>query len=945
MLVGQKKKPLRHGPRTIRRHHVAELSAFVFAFALSYAGTQVLLRSRMGRQFIDVPNERSSHAVPKPRYGGIALVSSFFLVFLSLAWLRPDMLRFWPLVAGGLIIFVAGVVDDWRSLPVAVRFVAQVLAAIIVVASGHVVRELTLPMVEPIHLGAMAVPLTVLFILASINFYNFIDGIDGLAAGTATIASGFLAAVAFMLGHGALGLVCLAVAGSSAGFLQFNFPPSRVFMGDSGSTFLGFFFAYVAVSACSLSPQVPFFIPVLMLSSLYLDAVLTLIRRAFRGQKILQPHRTHYYQRLLALGLNHKQVTLLEYGLTILLGVSAILFFKAGGFFPVFVTLCWVVVFTALILKIQGLERGDRFFWERRTLLVIGIDLSLIALAYFGAYFLRMGFRFTEAEGMATIKAFPIVLVVRSACFYAYGLYRGMWKYTSTADVLKIIKAVTAGSAIIVMLLVMFYRFIAFPRSLFVIEYFLLILALAGCRFAARLFHEFGKEALGSDARRVAIVGAGDYGERLRREIRGTEGHAVNVVCYVDDDREKIGLTVHGVPILGPIEDLAQICSSRSVDTVVIGVRSLPHERVKLVLQSARDAGVSIQTGARTEDGPAGVAGLPVLDFDRLSRALGRKFSTSVEGSEADTYRNRRVLVTNGGETIGPALVGELLSLGAEVVVQVESEWEVTRFADERVSFVLSPFDKEIDVDKTMAAAEPDVVLHCVALSAVSSLNADEYLWRRIVRSARAISRVLPSYPVESMVHCSFWDDVDVGDRSAALCAAAETTLLNSAELLSASPKMIRLRSVLGYSEVEKVLAGEHGAVESEKTYQMNELEAVAFCLGVAAKCTGRAIIVPRGGCSFTSRDVGNILGRKTRSGPPALVLETAAGPVFPVETLKPSVVTWAREVVGPLYPATDVLRGYVSQCHLDPSPETLSQPLRLLRTVLFERLPHVSIE
>ncbi|UCH83824.1 MAG: glycosyltransferase family 4 protein, partial [Candidatus Latescibacterota bacterium] len=351
------------------------LGTFLSAFLISYLGTVLLLRVGLRGGFVDVPNERSSHDIVKPRFGGIAIVVAIVLVLGTLILVREDMNRYLPLIIGGVLIFAVGLLDDWRSLPVGIRLVTQLTAALILVLTGNIVHHIYLPLVGSIELSVLAIPFTIFFVLASINFYNFIDGIDGLAAGSAFIVAGFLAAIALMLGHTGFALVCLAVAGSAVGFLQFNFPPSRLFMGDSGSTFLGFFFAFIAISGNRLTPEIPFFVVVLLLSSLYLDAGLTLLGRAVRGEKIFKPHHMHYYQRLLSLGLNHKQVTVLEYGLTVLLGISAIVFFKAGDFFPIFLTVCWLVVFASLILKIRSLERGDKLFFEKRALLVIGSDV------------------------------------------------------------------------------------------------------------------------------------------------------------------------------------------------------------------------------------------------------------------------------------------------------------------------------------------------------------------------------------------------------------------------------------------------------------------------------------------------------------------------------------------------------------------------------------------
>jgi len=131
---------------------------------------------------------------------------------------------------------------------------------------------------------------------------------------------------------------------------------------------------------------------------------------------------------------------------------------------------------------------------------------------------------------------------------------------------------------------------------MFIIEFFLLIIALGGSRFASRLFHEFGREALGGEVRRVAIIGAGDYGERLGREIRSTEGKAVSVVCYIDDDKAKGGLILQGIPIVGPIDRLGDICSEYDIDAVVLGISSLSEAKVRSVVQMARSAGVAVET-------------------------------------------------------------------------------------------------------------------------------------------------------------------------------------------------------------------------------------------------------------------------------------------------------------------------------------------------------------
>jgi UDP-GlcNAc:undecaprenyl-phosphate GlcNAc-1-phosphate transferase len=893
------------------------LGTFLFAFVISYVGTHLLLRVRVSDRFIDVPGERSSHDIVKPRLGGIALVSSFFLAFAFLLALRPEMREYFPLIAGAAIIFAAGLLDDRGSLPVTVRLAAQIIAALVVVGTGNVVDHIYVPLAGTIELDVLSIPFTILFVLTSINFYNFIDGIDGLAAGSASIVGGFLALIAYMLGQESLALICLAVAGASLGFLQFNFPPSRLFMGDSGSTFLGFFFAFAAISGNRHTPELPFFITALLLSSLYLDASATLLRRLFRGEKIFRPHRTHYYQRLLALGFNHKQVTVLEYGLTALLGASAVIFFKAGGLFPVFLCVCWLLIFTSLMLKVRGLERGDRAFFERRTVLVVASDVLLVAIAYFSAFFLRLGFQTSGQHWDAVVKAFPIVFVVRSSCFYWYGLYRGVWKYTSTPDIVRIIKAVTVGSAVILMLLVFFYRFKAFPRSMFVMEYFLLILGLAGTRFASRLFHEFGKDAAVSNANRVAIVGAGDEGEQLLREVRTTGGKRTTVVCFIDDDRGKDGLTLQGIPITGPISRMKEICEIHRVDTVLVAKPEATGPGVDSVIRAAREAGIAAEAWASSTKSSEPAA----LVFDRLSRGLERTLPLGAADSAQKFYCSKRVLVTNGGGPVGPALVRALMNAGAAVIVHVPSEREGERMAftlEEAVEFRAGALVRENDIREMLDAAGPDVVFHAVGLRARGIANEFSYTWQMNVRSCEAICNVLEGSRIESLVIARFWDTCRTNGRWAVVSAVGETLVLNAPGLDRSSPKMIRIPAVL----TEGVLTG-RGASRDERAdppgrFALLEPEVVSMLLNAGSAYAGRAIIVPAAAEWFEGADAISIVSRE-----PGLPSRAAAGagqaaidrPLFAGEMPRPSVIPGVNEVVSPLYPASDALMRAVKEC------------------------------
>jgi UDP-N-acetylmuramyl pentapeptide phosphotransferase/UDP-N-acetylglucosamine-1-phosphate transferase len=192
---------------------------------------------------------------------------------------------------------------------------AQVAAAAAVVGTGVVFRDIVLPGGAVIRLGPFAIPLTLLWLVFLTNIYNFMDGIDGLAATEAIVAAAVMAAIAVCLGHPDIALAMCVLAGGVAGFLVLNRPPARVFMGDVGSTFLGFTFAGWAVLSAARGPQpLPLVAWIAVLSPFLFDAVCTLARRLWRREKVYQAHRTHFYQRLVQGGWTHGRTTAL-YGL------------------------------------------------------------------------------------------------------------------------------------------------------------------------------------------------------------------------------------------------------------------------------------------------------------------------------------------------------------------------------------------------------------------------------------------------------------------------------------------------------------------------------------------------------------------------------------------------------------------------------------------------------
>src|SRR2546427_3413366 len=279
---------------------MTELMVGLGVLTASAMSVSLLLRCDPRYQILDVPNERSSHVRPMPRTGGIAIVLAFSLGVGAAWWaglLGADLA--WIILVPGVLMFLLGLADDVFNLHEGAKLLLQVLiAGGTVLIGGVFLRGVDLPGIGSVPLGWSAIPVTIIWIVGLVNVYNFMDGLDGLAAGVAVIIAGWLATAFFLNGAQALGTVAFLVGASVAGFLIFNFPPARIFMGDSGSAFLGFQFAILAVlgSGDEAVHGLPFLFFPLLFGAFLADTAVTLMWRMMRGETWYKAHRVHYYQ-------------------------------------------------------------------------------------------------------------------------------------------------------------------------------------------------------------------------------------------------------------------------------------------------------------------------------------------------------------------------------------------------------------------------------------------------------------------------------------------------------------------------------------------------------------------------------------------------------------------------------------------------------------------------
>ena len=306
----------------------AVTAALLVAAVVAFITTPVVrsLAFRIGA--VDVPKDnRRMHNHPIPRMGGLAI---FFGFILSAIIFVPLETPIRGMLLGGVIIVILGIFDDIYALPAKPKFLVQIVSALIAVLMGNQIDILSNPNIfssDPYwELGWLSIPISVLWIVGITNAVNLIDGLDGLACGVSTISSLTMLVIALVAAEPQVAFLMAALAGGCIGFLPYNLNPAKIFMGDTGSTFLGFILATVSIQGLFKSYAIiSFAVPFLMLGLPIFDTCFAIFRRVSHGQSPMSPDRGHIHHRLIDMGFNQKQAVAVLYVISAILGLSAVM--------------------------------------------------------------------------------------------------------------------------------------------------------------------------------------------------------------------------------------------------------------------------------------------------------------------------------------------------------------------------------------------------------------------------------------------------------------------------------------------------------------------------------------------------------------------------------------------------------------------------------------------
>ena len=331
------------------------LMALLTALVISFLATPVVKTFAYKVGAIDVPKDaRRMHKVPIPRLGGLAIFIGFMVSILLFVKITPEMKS---ILLGAAIIVVLGVVDDIMALPAMLKFVVQIIAAAIPATHGVVIQAFSNPNIFSKNLywvlGWLSIPVTILWIVAITNAVNLIDGLDGLANGVSAISATTMLVIALLASEGQVAIVLAALVGACVGFMPYNMNPAKMFMGDTGATFLGYILATMSIQGLfKYYAVISFVVPFLILCLPIFDTAFAFIRRIAHGQSPMHADRSHIHHRLIDMGLNQKQAVATLYVISAILGLSAVVLTTGGEqkAMLLFAALCIVAVVAARVV-------------------------------------------------------------------------------------------------------------------------------------------------------------------------------------------------------------------------------------------------------------------------------------------------------------------------------------------------------------------------------------------------------------------------------------------------------------------------------------------------------------------------------------------------------------------------------------------------------------------
>jgi UDP-GlcNAc:undecaprenyl-phosphate GlcNAc-1-phosphate transferase len=539
-----------------------------FLVSVSLTGLTCVLVARLRWKTEPTPNRL--RVTPTPIWGGVAIFLAFLLSnLLSHSLSNRAILLLQGTAAGA---FALGLIDDLCDLKPRWKLFGQIVLSVILLSFGS---SFSITGIKVLDMS-----LGMLWLVGITNAFNLLDNINGLCAGTALLVAGFQSAMFFLAGDPSRGTVCLAFMGAVMGFLVFNFPSGRIFMGDSGSHFIGFWLAAITLSGINVSTSSHFgslLFPLMLMVVPLCDTTLVTLTRGIRRRPVSVGGTDHLSHRLVAYGFTEKGAVLMLWALSSLSGGLAMLVFVYG-----FSSLLSIITLLLVAVAVFGiyLTRFELHGQARSQLGKTGsphlapwahvssrvlFDVVLTVTAYYTAYLLRFDGGITKGDMQLLFSTTAELALIKLAVFVAFGAYRPRWQYFGLKDAYRIGGASLLASVLAVAYFSVVYRFYGFSRIVIALDFLVFTLFMLAFRFSFRLLDEL---APANHRKNILIYGADGDGESALQLV--SKRFPFRVVGFLDDDKTRRNLSIHSVSVRGGLHDLERLAKQLNVHAVLL---------------------------------------------------------------------------------------------------------------------------------------------------------------------------------------------------------------------------------------------------------------------------------------------------------------------------------------------------------------------------------------
>jgi UDP-GlcNAc:undecaprenyl-phosphate GlcNAc-1-phosphate transferase len=568
-------------------------SAGLIAFLVATVTTPLLIKIAYKKNWVVAPRADRWHKKPTALMGGIAI----FFASTGAMFFANNFEINWIIFIASLVMFLTGLADDLQEVKPIVKLIAQVVCTFALIYHGYYFGGGLLEWA--------GIPLTFFWVIGITNALNLLDNMDGLAAGIAGIVATIAAILGFMHGDMYLASMGFALAGAAFGFLIYNFNPAKIFMGDSGSLFLGFSISFLSIAVQkdmgSSSAILVMLIPISLMAIPIMDTTLVTIKRLVAGRRIDQGGKDHTSHRLVALGFTEKNAVLILYGICIVWGAVCILMLRTtvNNFLLTLLLLSILSgVFALALSKVKVYNETEekliylrsrgysisknndlffRFFLMNKKL-IIGL-FSDILIIYF-AFFIAADSTKTDLQDSYALLG--LFICIKLSFFYISNLYSRMWRYMAVLELGGYFLSSIGSTTIIGILLLIFGKIDFLSPYFLLVDFLLTFTGVIVSRMAFRLMLDFINKSR-QIKRRVIIYGAGDSGYLLVKELLQNHRYELSPIGWIDDDESKHNMLLYGFKILGGESQLIDVCLKNKVDLVLISTKSIELERENML--------------------------------------------------------------------------------------------------------------------------------------------------------------------------------------------------------------------------------------------------------------------------------------------------------------------------------------------------------------------------